>query len=89
MPDPHPTNPIHPIRPRLANVLRYRTEIVVPSDRYVCLQLPDHLPEGRAVVTVHFLEPGPTSGDEPYEGHDDRLDIEWWEEFDVTPDPLE
>jgi hypothetical protein len=72
-------------------VLRYRTEIVVPSDRYVCLQLPNHLPQGRAVVTVHFLEPGPApaTSEEPFEDLADRLDIEWWEEFDESPEPLE
>ena len=42
----------NPDRPRAITLLRYRTEIVVPPDRYVCLQLPAHFPEGRATVTV-------------------------------------
>ncbi|WP_435005238.1 hypothetical protein P12x_003133 [Tundrisphaera lichenicola] len=62
--------------------MRYRTEIFVAADRYVCLQLPGYLPEGRAIVTVHVEENrgselDPRSGDEP-----DRSDVEWWEEFD-------
>ena len=70
---------------------RYRTEIVVPPDRYVCLRLPDESPEGRAIVTVDFTESNPalaldsTSSDlgiEPIDHDADREDIEWWEEFD-------
>ena len=62
--------------------MRYQTEIFIAADRYVCLQLPDYLPEGKAVVTILIEgldEPGPGLGtvDEP-----DRHDIEWWEEFD-------
>lgn len=63
----------------------YRTEIVIPRDRYVCLQLPDHLPEGRARVTVEFVPstPAPRDDDEgPADLELDRQDIEWWEEFD-------
>lgn len=59
-------------------VRRYRTEIEVPADRHVTLQLPPHFPEGRAFVTVLVLEaesPAP-AGDDP-----DRHDIEWWDEF--------
>ena len=72
-------------------MLRYRTEIVVPADRYVCLRLPDDLPEGHAIVTVdytasspaHSLAPAsPHPGIEPVDGDADREDIEWWEEFD-------
>ena len=37
--------------------VRYRTEILIPPDRYVCVQLPSYLPEGRAVVTVIVHEP--------------------------------
>ncbi|MBX6313133.1 MAG: hypothetical protein IRY99_09505 [Isosphaeraceae bacterium] len=63
----------------------YRTEIVIPPDRYVGLQLPPHLPEGRAIVTVVLLEPeadeAPTLDTDP-----DRQDIEWWEEFDGEGD---
>jgi hypothetical protein len=64
-------------------VRRYRTEIVIPPDRYVCLQLPDHLPEVRAVVTIHVPDPG--THDVAAEMDPDRLDIEWWEEFDDEP----
>jgi hypothetical protein len=64
-------------------VLRYQTEIDVPPDRYVCLQLPADFPEGRATVTVAFHEPSqaepPGSRSDP---DPDREDIEWWEEFD-------
>ncbi len=63
--------------------MRYQTEIFVAADRYVCLQLPTYLPEGRAIVTVTVatddLE-GPES-----EAEDDRHDIEWWDEFDDEP----
>lgn len=68
-------------------MLRYRTEIVIPADRYVCLQLPNHLPEGRAVVTVQFLNPDAESGNGG-EVDLDRQDIEWWEEFDEGNEPL-
>ena len=60
--------------------MRYQTEIFVASDRYVCLQLPDYLPEGRAIVTVTVA-----AGESPAlaEPDDDRPDdVEWWEEFD-------
>ena len=62
--------------------VQYRTEILIPPDRYVCVQLPSYLPEGRAVVIVTVHEPeteelGPTSESDP-----DRQDIEWWDEFD-------
>ena len=72
-------------------MLRYRTEIVIPPDRYVCLQLPNHLPEGRAVVTVQFLNADSEPDEEPRQGGEvdlDRQDIEWWEEFDEGPEPL-
>lgn len=61
-------------------MLRYRTEILVPGDRYVCVQLPDHFPEGRATVTIAFeaAEAAEAVGME----ETDREDIEWWEEFD-------
>lgn len=67
---------------------QYRTEFIVPPDRYLCLQLPSHLPEGKVSVTVTVLEPAardphpsmrPKS--EP-EDDLDRQDIEWWEEFE-------
>lgn len=68
-------------------MLRYRTEIVIPADRYVCLRLPDHLPEGRAFVTVDFADlEAPTTAvlgeTQPFHEDADREDIEWWEEFD-------
>jgi hypothetical protein len=73
-------------------VLCYRTEIEIPLDRYVCLQLPDHLPEGRAVVTVRFLEAHAGAVGGPVDVLDeslDREDIEWWEEFDENPDLID
>ena len=60
---------------------RYRTEIVIPPDRYVGLQLPAHLPEGRAIVTVVVQEPEAAEAGWP-EAEADRQDIEWWEEFE-------
>ena len=62
----------------------YRTEIVIAPDRYVCLQLPDFIPAGRAVVTVRVTVPDdPTEGKNPDEPSlDDRAqDVEWWDEF--------
>lgn len=57
----------------------YRTEIDVPADRYVFLQLPDRVPEGRATVIVSY----PASpGDAPEDPDPDREDIEWWDEFE-------
>jgi hypothetical protein len=62
-------------------VRRYRAEIVIPPDRFIGLQLPPHLPEGPAIVTVTVVghepgDPGPADPDP------DRQDIEWWEEFE-------
>lgn len=62
---------------------QYRTEVIIAEDRYVCLQLPAHLPKGRALVTVMVVssedldDPGPA----PDLDHD-RQDIEWWDELD-------
>ena len=71
-------------------MLPYRTEIVIPADRFVCLQLPPDLPEGRAVVTVDFVEsvaePASTIADVT-EIDPDHEDIEWWEEFDERAEP--
>jgi len=69
---------------------RYQTEIVVAADRYVCLQLPEGLPVGRALVTVTYPEAVDTGPSEAttFLGHepgDDRGDVEWWEEFDAEP----
>ena len=65
--------------------MEYRTEIEIAPDRYVCLQLPDFIPAGRAVVTVRV-----TVADEqdeanlaPEADRDDHThDVEWWDEFD-------
>ena len=64
-------------------MLRYRTEIVIPADRLVCLQLPDDLPEGPATVTVRFAGAA-GGGDDPDDPGpiDEDDDIEWWEEFE-------
>jgi hypothetical protein len=70
------------------NVSQYRTEFIVPPDRYLCLQLPPHLPEGKVTVTVTVHEPapadrGPSSRPDSEPQDDlDRQDIEWWEEFE-------
>ena len=61
--------------------MQYRTEIEIPADRYVCLQLPDFIPQGQATVTVttpdHVAPPEARLDDES-----DVRDIEWWDEFD-------
>jgi hypothetical protein len=63
---------------------RYRTEILIPPDGYVCLQLPPGLPAGRATVSVEFRdEPAEAT---PQNDDPDREDIEWWEEFDEARD---
>jgi hypothetical protein len=67
----------------------YRTEFIVPPDRYLCLQLPPHLPEGKVTVTVtvngpDLVDPVPSRAG-PDSAPDDDLDhqdIEWWEEFE-------
>ena len=61
---------------------RYQTEVIVPPDRYVAIQLPPHLPEGRAIVIVQLEEPDPAGMGPGAEGDLDRQDIEWWEEFE-------
>ncbi len=58
---------------------RYRTEILIPPDRTVVLQLPVNVPQGWATVTVEFHE---SPQDEHSEADPDRQDIEWWDEFD-------
>jgi hypothetical protein len=61
----------------------YRTEILIPADRYVCLQLPPHLPEGLATITVHVHVAGPDDPpDDRPAPEPERQDIEWWEEFE-------
>jgi hypothetical protein len=62
--------------------MHYRTEILIPPDRYVCVQLPPYLPEGRAVVTITVHEPEVEDGSPAAETDPDRQDIEWWNEFD-------
>lgn len=71
--------------------MQYRTEIHIADDRYVCLQLPDFIPAGRAVVTVSVTEPADdlemlAQTDSESETTEDHPDIEWWDEFD-GPDP--
>jgi hypothetical protein len=60
--------------------MRYRTEIVIPSDRYVCVQLPAYLPEGRAIVTIVSDESELDEPQSPADHELDRVDIEWWDE---------
>ncbi len=61
---------------------RYHTEIVIPPDRYVCLQMPADFPEGTATVTVLVDEPDRSRAVPPHEADPDRQDIEWWDEFE-------
>lgn len=61
---------------------RYRTEIVIPPDRYVGVQLPAHLPEGRAVITIEVQEAESAMSAAWTETDPDHQDIEWFEEFD-------
>jgi len=62
-------------------MIRYQTEIVVPPDRYVALQLPPDLPEGRAIVTV-VVQTALESESVAAEDDAESQDIEWWEEFE-------
>ncbi len=62
--------------------MRYQTEIHVAADRYVCLQLPDYVPEGRAIVTVTVEVDGAGAASRGDVAEDDRHDIEWSDEFD-------
>lgn len=64
---------------------RYRTQILIPPDRTVVLQLPPGLPEGWAIVTVTVQDSASASAD-PHEPDHDRHDIEWWDEFDEGHD---
>lgn|GEM_PF-1529256 len=67
---------------------QYRTEVVIATDRYLCLQLPDHLPAGRARVTIQVLPAEELEGplapesDSAPEVETDHQDIEWWDEFE-------
>lgn len=65
---------------------RYKTEIVIPDDRFIAIQLPDALPRGRAVVIVECEDPLLLSAsDENGDESDlDGNDIEWWDDFDES-----
>jgi hypothetical protein len=67
---------------------RYQTEVFIPADRALALQLPANIPPGRAVVTVEIVEPEAAEAGNP-ENELDRQDIEWWEEFEGSPDPAD
>ena len=62
--------------------MQYRTEIHIAPDRYVCLQLPDFIPAGRAMVTVSVMVGEDETGLNPFHDETDGPDIEWWDEFD-------
>ena len=69
--------------------MHYRTEIEITADRYVCLQLPDFIPPGRAIVTVRVTATEDLDDAEARverEPDDPRHDIEWWDEF-AADDP--
>lgn len=63
-------------------MIRYQTEVVVAPDRYLCIQLPPTILEGRAIVTVLVEEPQPVEVAAGIESEFDDEDIEWWEEFE-------
>lgn len=67
---------------------RYQTEVFIPADRALALQLPANVPPGRAVVTILVVEPEAAEA-AGHEGDLDRQDIEWWEEFEGHPEPVE
>lgn len=58
---------------------RYCTQILIPPDRTVVMQLPANIPEGWAIVTIQIQE---SHALENHEADPDRQDIEWWDEFD-------
>ncbi len=66
--------------------MRYQTEVIVPPDRYLYLQLPPHLPEGRATVIVEIEDPEPAEVGAHLDPDLDQQDIEWWEEFEDVPE---
>lgn len=70
------------LRERGSTVRRYRTEIFIPTDRYLGLQLPASLPAGRAIVTVTVEEPDLAEAAIWPETDPDQQDIEWWDEFE-------
>lgn len=61
---------------------QYRTEVLIPPDRYVCLQLPTHLPPGPAMVTVLIHAAEGLEAATAAEPDPDHQDIEWWDEFE-------
>ena len=61
---------------------RYRTQILIPPDRTVVMQLPAHIPEGWAIVTIQLPE---AEASDHADSDPDRQDIEWWDEFDEVP----
>jgi hypothetical protein len=65
-------------------VRRYRTQILIPPDRTVVMQLPLTIPQGWAIVTVQIQE---NHDGEHHEPDPDRQDIEWWDEFDDEEEP--
>jgi len=73
-------------------VRRYTTEVVIPLDREIMLQLPPDMPVGRAVIVV-LAEEGadvtPLNGTPEDEFSDllggNRQDMEWWDEFEDQP----
>jgi hypothetical protein len=65
-------------------VRRYRTEIIIPDDRYIVLQLPAEIPTGRARVTIQVDEADATDAADGATGFED--DIEWWDEFGEAPE---
>lgn len=67
--------------------MQYRTEIHVAADRYVCLQLPDYIPPGRATVVVNVVAAAEHPEDDPRAAEDNAGEVEWWDEFDAEDDP--
>ena len=66
--------------------MQYRTEIHVADDRYVCLQLPDFIPAGRATVVVTVTDPGYADEPDDDDPRDDADgDVEWWDEVGDDP----
>lgn len=68
---------------------RYRTEILIPADRHIHIQLPDQWPEGLARLIIEVVDPEPAqstqSADREFNSLDSH-DMEWWEEFDEEAD---
>ncbi len=63
----------------------YRTEIQIPADRYIHIQLPDQWPEGLARLIVEVVDSEPFHSTQSVEqelNSFDPQDIEWWEEFE-------